>query len=91
MLLVVIVDTIIIDEHVQRVEQRSIVVHEQLAVRQRMYDIMQIHHVVRRHVQINHYIRTIQAMHQVIIVVGNVILHIISLMRLEMAVFRGML
>ena len=54
-------------------EQRNIVVHDQVAVKQHLYDIMQIHHVVRQHVQISQIMRIIQVMHQLIVVVGNVI------------------
>ena len=36
---------------VRRVEQRNIVVNEQIAVIQRKYDTMQIHHVVKQNVQ----------------------------------------
>ena len=68
------VDTIRMEIHVQHVEQRNIVVHDQQAVVQQMYDIMRIHHVVRQHVQMVQQIHTIQVMHQQIAVAGSVMM-----------------
>ena len=60
---------------VQVVEQKNIVVHEQVVVVQHQLDIMQIRRVVRRLVPIvSHRILIIQVMQVVIVVVGSVIL-----------------
>ena len=65
--------------------QRNIVAHDQQVVVQQVYDIMQIHHVVRQNVQMVHQIHTIQVIHQQIVVAGSVK---VVIKRAEIAVYK---
>ena len=74
----VIVDIIRTEVLVLLVELENIVAHDQLVVVQQVYDIMQIHHVSRQHVQINQQTHIIHPMHHLMHVVGNVIVDILN-------------
>ena len=74
----VIVDIIKMEVVVLLVELENIVAHDQVAVVQQMYDIMQIHHVARQHVQINQQTHIIHLMHHLMHVVGLVMHDIIK-------------